>query len=152
MASSVDGLAGAAAVPVFKSVANAQVGCNRSTIMSQHVISGDAQLTGISESGGCRDPTLPANHRWPTASTASRSLASARSKACSLAANSAAYTVSTGTIKRLIHRYLEHRIKRRALRLGSAENKIVYEGRRWCDATERELIGDIKNIHGSHLW
>jgi hypothetical protein len=26
-----------------------------------------------------------------------------------------------------------------------------YEGRRWCDATERELIGDITNSHGSHL-
>ena len=48
---------------------------------------------------------------------------------------------------------LEHRNKRRALRRGSAENKIVapYEGRRWCDATERELIGDITNSHGSHL-
>jgi hypothetical protein len=149
MASSADGLAGAAAVPVFKSVANAHVGCNGSTIMNQHVISGDARLTGISESGGCRGPTSPTNHRRPTAS---RSLASARSKARSLAANSAAYTVWTGTIKRLIRRYLEHRIKRRALRLGSAENKIEYEGRRWCDATERELIGDIKNIHGSHLW
>ena len=59
----------------------------------------------------------------------------------------------TGTIRRLIHRYLEHRNKRRALRRGSAENKIVapYEGRRWCDATERELIGDITNIHSSHL-
>lgn len=58
-----------------------------------------------------------------------------------------------GTIKRLIHRYLEHRNKRRALRRGSAENKIAspYEGRRWCDATERELIDDITNIHGSHL-
>src|SRR5262249_13758297 len=42
---------------------------------------------------------------------------------------------------------LEHRNKRRALRRGSAQNKIVapYEGRRWCDATERELIGDITN-------
>jgi hypothetical protein len=138
MASSVDGLAGAAAVPVFKSVANAQVDCSGSTIMSQHVISGDARLAGVSESGRCRDSTSPTNHRRPTASR-------------SLAANSAAYIVWTGTIKRLIHRYLEHRIKRRALRLGNAENKIVYEGRRWCDATERELIGDIKNIHGSHL-
>jgi hypothetical protein len=62
-------------------------------------------------------------------------------------------TVWTGTIKRLIHRYLEHRNKRRALRRDSAENKIVahYEGRRWCDATERELIGDITNNHGSRL-
>ena len=53
----------------------------------------------------------------------------------------------------LIHRYLEHRNKRRALRRVSTENKIVapYEGRRWCDATERELIGDITNSHGSHL-
>jgi hypothetical protein len=63
------------------------------------------------------------------------------------------YTAWTGTIKRLIHRYLVHRNKRRALRRGSEENKIVapYEGRRWCDATERELIGDITNSHGSHL-
>ena len=63
------------------------------------------------------------------------------------------HTVETGTIERLIHRYLEHRNKRRALRHDRAENKIValYEGRRWCDATERELIGDITNSHGSHL-
>jgi hypothetical protein len=70
------------------------------------------------------------------------------------------HTVGTGTIKRLIHRYLEHRNKRRVFRRGSAENKIVapyeeivapYEGRRWCDATERELIGDITNSHSSHL-
>jgi hypothetical protein len=62
-------------------------------------------------------------------------------------------TVWTGAIKRLIHRYLEHRNKRRALRRSSSENKFAapYEGRRWCDATERELIGDIINIHGSHL-
>jgi hypothetical protein len=62
------------------------------------------------------------------------------------------HIVWTGAIKRLIYRYLEHRNKRRALRRGSAENSIVmpYEGRRWCDATERELIGDI-NSHGSHL-
>ncbi len=96
---------------------------------------------------------------------------------------SAAEPVRTGTIKRLLHRYLEHRNKRRALaelrsldprilkdiaidrsevasivygdpkgrRRGCAENKMVapYEGRRWCDATERELIGDITN--GSRL-
>ncbi|HMF26660.1 MAG TPA: hypothetical protein VKG24_31715 [Pseudolabrys sp.] len=64
-----------------------------------------------------------------------------------------AHAVWTGTIKRLTHRYLEHRNRRRELRLGGAENKIVarYEGRRWCDATERELIGDITNIHSSHL-
>jgi hypothetical protein len=63
------------------------------------------------------------------------------------------HTVWTGTIKRLIHRYLEHRNKRRALRRDSTENKMVaaYEGRRWCDATERELICDITNSHGSHL-
>jgi hypothetical protein len=63
------------------------------------------------------------------------------------------HTVGTGTIKRLIHRYLEHRNKRRVFRRGSAENKIVapYEGRRWCDAIERELIGDITNSHSSHL-
>ena len=62
-------------------------------------------------------------------------------------------TVWMGTIKRLIRRYLEHRNKRRALWHDRAENKIValYEGRRWCDATERELIGDITNIRGSHL-
>jgi hypothetical protein len=62
-------------------------------------------------------------------------------------------TVWTGTIKRFIHSYLEHRNKRRELRRGSAENKLAapYGGRRWCDATERELIGDITNSHGSHL-
>jgi hypothetical protein len=62
-------------------------------------------------------------------------------------------TVWTGTIKRLIRRYFEYRDKRRALRPGSAENRIVatYEGRGWCDATERELIGDITNRHSSHL-
>ena len=60
------------------------------------------------------------------------------------------HTVRTGMIKRLIHSYLEHHDKRRALRRVSAENRIVapYEGRRWCDATERELIGDIMNGHG----
>jgi hypothetical protein len=53
----------------------------------------------------------------------------------------------TETIKRLIHRYWEHRNKRRALRRGSAENTIAapYEGHRWCDATERELLDDIMN-------
>jgi hypothetical protein len=63
------------------------------------------------------------------------------------------HTVWTGTIKRLLHRYLEHRNKRRALRRDSTENKMEapYEGRRWCDATERELIVDITNSHGSHL-
>jgi len=63
------------------------------------------------------------------------------------------HTVWTGTIKRFIYSYLEHRKKRRALRRGSAENKLAapYEGRRWCDATERELIGHITNSHGSHL-
>jgi hypothetical protein len=63
------------------------------------------------------------------------------------------HTVWTGTIKRLIHWYLEHRNKRPALRRVSAENKLVapYEGRRWCDATERVLIGDIANGHGPHL-
>jgi hypothetical protein len=60
------------------------------------------------------------------------------------------HTVGTGMIKRLIHSYLEHRNKRRTLRCGSAENKIVapYEGRRWCDSTERELIGNIMSGHG----
>ena len=63
------------------------------------------------------------------------------------------HAVWTGTIRRLIHRYLEHRNKRRALRRGSTEDKIVapYEGRSWCDAAERELIGDITNSHSSHL-
>jgi len=53
----------------------------------------------------------------------------------------------------MTNRYLEHRNKRRVFRRRSAENKIVapYEGRRWCDATERELIGDITNSHSSHL-
>jgi hypothetical protein len=61
--------------------------------------------------------------------------------------------VWTGPIKRLFYRYLEHRNTRRALRRGGAENEIAspYPGRRWCDATERELLGDITNIHGSHL-
>ena len=60
------------------------------------------------------------------------------------------HTVGTGMINQVIHSYLEHRNKRRALRRGSAENKIVapYEGRRWCDSTERELIGDIMSGHG----
>jgi hypothetical protein len=63
------------------------------------------------------------------------------------------YAVWMGTIKRLIHRYLGHRNKRRALQRGSTENRIAlpYEGRGWCDATERELIDDITNTHGSHL-
>jgi uncharacterized protein YjiS (DUF1127 family) len=84
----------------------------------------------------------------------------------------------TGTVKRLVYRYLEHRNKRRALaelksldprilkdmaidrsevasvvysdpkerRRVCAEDKTMaapYEGRRWCDATERELIAEI---------
>jgi len=62
-------------------------------------------------------------------------------------------TVWTGTIKRLLHRYLEHRNRRRLLQHGCAENRLVapYEGRGWCDATERELIGDITNGHRSHF-
>jgi len=36
-------------------------------------------------------------------------------------------------------------------RRGCAENKIVAEGRRWCDATERELIADITNGRHLHL-
>ena len=94
-------------------------------------------------------------------------------------------TVWTATIKRLLHRYSEHRKRRRALaelrsvdprtlkdmgidrsevtslvygnpegrRRGCAENNIAspYEGRRWCDATERELIGDIMNYRRSHF-
>ena len=64
------------------------------------------------------------------------------------------HTVWTGTIKRLIHRYLEHRNERRAFRLGSAENRIAapYEGRRWCDATERELISNIMNGRNGSHW
>ena len=63
------------------------------------------------------------------------------------------HTFWAETIKRLIQRYLEHRNKRCAVWRSRAENQIVarYEGRRWCDATERELIGDITNIHGSQL-
>jgi hypothetical protein len=63
------------------------------------------------------------------------------------------HSVWTGAIKRLVHRYLEPRNKRCAVRRSSAENEIVsrYEGRCWCDATERELIGDITNIHRSLL-
>ena len=59
----------------------------------------------------------------------------------------------TGTIKRLIHRYLERRNKRCAVRRNRAENQIVapYKGRRWCDETERELIRHIMNVHGSQL-
>jgi hypothetical protein len=57
--------------------------------------------------------------------------------------------VRIGTIKRLLYRYLEHRHRRRALRRGCAEDNIIVclEGRRWCDATERALIGDITNGH-----
>lgn len=67
-----------------------------------------------------------------------------RSRPCS---GEASHTAWRGTIKRVIHRYLEHRSRRRALRRGSAENNLAapYEGRRWCDATERVLIGDIGN-------
>lgn len=36
-------------------------------------------------------------------------------------------------------------------RRGCAENNIVAQGRRWCDATERELIGDITNGRHVHL-
>jgi hypothetical protein len=62
-------------------------------------------------------------------------------------------TTWMGTLRRLLHRYLEHRNKRRRFRRACAENDIVvsYEGRRWCDATERQLIGDIKNGHRSHF-
>lgn len=63
------------------------------------------------------------------------------------------HTVWTETIKRLIHRFLEQRHKRRALWRRRAENRLVghYEGRRWCDATERELIRDLTNNYQSHL-
>jgi hypothetical protein len=59
----------------------------------------------------------------------------------------------TATIKRQIQRYLARRTERRAFRRESVENKIAapYEGRRWCDATERELIGDIAKSHGWHF-
>jgi uncharacterized protein YjiS (DUF1127 family) len=36
-------------------------------------------------------------------------------------------------------------------RRNCAENSIVAQGRRWCDATERELIGDITNGRHLHL-
>lgn len=100
-----------------------------------------------------------------------------------LQAYSGAEPVWTGTIKRLLHRYLEHRKQRRALaelksldprilrdmaidrsevtsivygnpkgrQRGCAENRIEAQGRRWCDATERELIDDITNGHHLHL-
>jgi len=63
------------------------------------------------------------------------------------------HTFWAETIKRLIDRYLEHRNKRCAFWRSGAENQIVaaYEGRRWCDETERELIGDITKIRGSQL-
>lgn len=63
------------------------------------------------------------------------------------------HIVGPGTIKRLIHRYLEYRNRRRALLRDRAENKLAapYEGRRWCDATERELIDDLTNVRSSHL-
>ena len=59
----------------------------------------------------------------------------------------------TETLKRLIRRYWERRIKRRSLRRGNAENEIMtpYEGRRWCDATERELLDEIMNGRRSHF-
>jgi uncharacterized protein YjiS (DUF1127 family) len=38
-------------------------------------------------------------------------------------------------------------------RRACAENNIAapYEGRRWCDVTERELTGDITNYRRSHF-
>jgi len=59
----------------------------------------------------------------------------------------------TETIKRLFRRYLKYRQERRARRRARAENNILalYQGRRWCDATERELINDITSGHDSHL-
>jgi uncharacterized protein YjiS (DUF1127 family) len=89
----------------------------------------------------------------------------------------------TATIKWLLQRYREHRVRRRAIaELMSVDPKILkdigidrtectsivygdpkgrrrryaemespYEGRRWCDATERELIGGITNNHCSRL-
>jgi hypothetical protein len=58
-----------------------------------------------------------------------------------------AHAVWPRAIKRLVQRYLERRNARRALQLARAENKLAapYEGRRWCDATERELIDHIAN-------
>ena len=75
-------------------------------------------------------------------------------KALQACSSEKTHTVFTETIKRLIHRYLEHRHKRRALRRVSAANEIVtpYEGRRWCDETERELIGNIMNGRNSSHW
>jgi hypothetical protein len=63
------------------------------------------------------------------------------------------HTGWTATIKRLIQRYLERRAERRAFRRNSVENKIAapYDGRQWCDATEREVIGDIMKSQGWHL-
>jgi hypothetical protein len=53
----------------------------------------------------------------------------------------------TRAIKRLIHRYREHRNEWRALWRRRAENRLAapLEGRRWCDATERELLGNINS-------
>lgn len=91
-----------------------------------------------------RDQTLSA--KLAPASTCRRDAGVKALHACS---GEETHTVWARRIKRLIHRYLEDRNKRRALRRVSAENKTVpLEGRRWCDATERELIGDIMNIHG----
>jgi hypothetical protein len=58
--------------------------------------------------------------------------------------------VWTETFARLVHLYLQRGNKRRALARASAENKLVapYEGRRWCDATEREVIAHIMTNHG----
>jgi uncharacterized protein YjiS (DUF1127 family) len=36
-------------------------------------------------------------------------------------------------------------------RRSCAENKIVAQGRRWCDTTERELFDDIANGRRSHF-
>jgi hypothetical protein len=62
-------------------------------------------------------------------------------------------TVWTGTIRQLLHDYLGYRNKRRVPRRDFAENRLLayLEGRRWCDATERELIGDMANGHRLHF-
>jgi hypothetical protein len=56
------------------------------------------------------------------------------------------HTVWREPIKRLLQHYFEYR-DRRCTPARGAENSIgtPYEGRRWCDATERELISNITN-------
>jgi hypothetical protein len=63
------------------------------------------------------------------------------------------HSVWPATIKRLIHRFLKRRRERRARRRDHAEGKLAapYEGRRWCDATEREILDNITKIDSSRL-